>query len=473
MTITVLTGRREGLSITVAQDINWGDLGSSPYGSWSNWPSWKVSTGLTVSVQIDDDNGSIDYRVPVINVNRLSDTMTVSLKISDTGTFTGEETTINFVADTPVTYVGGRYYRWTVTLTGATAPYFLGYATEYSTALKTQTLEDVDVFSSYTTSLTTDLGLVRNIQATALQGDPYVVDGYILTAAEQTYRPAAAFTNNNVTLTTSDNSVNKFTGLPVLNFDGSDGYPGRSLEFDDLSPFTALEGSTDWSIETYFRINNTSATQRIIGQDNPSSLVHWGLTFVHTTNTLLWYSGEDYDVQVSGITANVWHHVAVVRSGSNVYLYLNGTRVATDTYTAINIESPSIFIGQADTTDNGATDAFDFDGYMTGFRVSTTARYTGTTYTVPVGPLNNDANTTLLINDRLQDENGIDDGGVEYIVVQSGGSPVIKQKNPPQVEVVDYSGNPWDGTVDVVLRGLPKIVYDGFAVQPVNIEGII
>ena len=60
---------------------------------------------------------------------------------------------------------------------------------------------------------------------------------------------------------------------------------------------------------------------------------------------------------------------------------------------------------------------------MTGFRVSTTARYTGTTYTVPVGPLNNDANTTLLINNRLQDENGIDDGGVEYIVVQAGGSP--------------------------------------------------
>jgi hypothetical protein len=50
---------------------------------------------------------------------------------------------------------------------------------------------------------------------------------------------------------------------------------------------------------------------------------------------------------------------------------------------------------------------------------------------------------------------------------------VIKQKNPPQVEVVDYSGNPWDGTVDVVLRGLPKVVYDGFRVRAVTIEGAV
>jgi hypothetical protein len=88
---------------------------------------------------------------------------------------------------------------------------------------------------------------------------------------------------------------------------------------------------------------------------------------------------------------------------------------------------------------------------------------------VPTQLFTNDEFTTLLIQNSLTDDSGYEDNGIEYIIEQSGGSPVIRQKNPPQVEVVDYNGNAWDGSIDAVLRGYPKIVFNGFTVQPVNI----
>ena len=469
MTETIITGRREGLSITVDQDINWGDLSSSPYGSWSNWTSWKVSTGLTVSVQIDDDKGSIDYRVPAINVNRLSDTMTVSLKISDTGTFTGEETTINFVEDTPVTYVGGRYYRWTVTLTGATAPYLFGYATEYSTALKTQTLEDVDVFGSYTTDLTTDLGLVRNIQATALQGDPYVVDDYVeLLESTRTEK-----TLSNPDSVTIDTATKKF-GTGSFYYDAD-----RDLTTNMGSDMPTGTDNFTWEAWVYCDsaiVPNgaiLSATQAG-GQQAAIYAVDSGteITF-------------DYDIRIDSTTYgtgtvgvldtvpyDTWAHVALVRNGSSLKLYVNGveqTKLSGTIAGAGIIDTlvSTLYIGSRDGSGS------QFRGNIDEVRISNSARYTSA-FTPQDYPFYNDSTTTLLLHaDDFTDDNGTDFGSDEYIIVQSGGSPVIKQKNPPQVEVVDYSGNPWDGTVDVVLRGLPKVVYDGFAVQPVNIEGII
>jgi len=70
----------------------------------------------------------------------------------------------------------------------------------------------------------------------------------------------------------------------------------------------------------------------------------------------------------------------------------------------------------------------------------------------------NDPNTILLLHgEDYTDDGGDDFGEGPYIIVQSGGSPVINSKNPPVVSVVDFNGFAWDGTIDAVLRGLPKI----------------
>ena len=478
MTETIITGRREGSAITVDQDINWGDLASSPYGSWSNWNSWKVSTGLTVSVQIDDDQGSIDYRVPLINIEKIADTMTVSLKISTTGTFTGEETTINFVEDTPVTYASGRYYRWTVTLTGATAPYLLDYFTQYNQTLQTQTLEDVDVFASYTTTLSTDLGLVRNIQATALQGDLYVEDGYIIESQGSDYLRTAK-TLSNPGSVTIDTATKKF-GTGSFYYDAD-----RDLSVDMLQDND--HGSNDFTYEAWVNVDssfaNTLNVFRILNTNSDSAAAGAirisGISNATGGTENLWRLDYDIDIDDTqyGVSLGVsptlaydtWHHVAFVREGSSLKLFANGSLLSTETITGSGVAddtSSTLYLGSA-----GAGNFYR--GYIDEVRISNTARYTSA-FTPQSWPFYNDSTTTLLLHaDDFTDDGGTAYGDDPYIVVQAGGSPVIKQKNPPQVEVVDYSGNPWDGTVDVVLRGLPKVVYDGFRVRAVTIEGAV
>jgi autotransporter-associated beta strand protein len=60
----------------------------------------------------------------------------------------------------------------------------------------------------------------------------------------------------------------------------------------------------------------------------------------------------DVDIAATGVTAGVWHHFAVVRNGTAISLYLNGTLIGTDSaFTlALNLTSPLVFGGHASTT---------------------------------------------------------------------------------------------------------------------------
>lgn len=60
----------------------------------------------------------------------------------------------------------------------------------------------------------------------------------------------------------------------------------------------------------------------------------------------------DVDIAATGVTAGVWHHFAVVRDGTAISLYLNGTLIGTDSaFTlALNLANPLVFGGHASTT---------------------------------------------------------------------------------------------------------------------------
>lgn len=91
------------------------------------------------------------------------------------------------------------------------------------------------------------------------------------------------------------------------------------------------------------------------------------------------------------IQANAWNYIAAVKTGTTYYLYINGTRNTASTGTAAST-GQIINIGAR----NGGSTA-PITGYLSDFRVSNTARYTGTTMTVPTTPLTAIANTQLLI----------------------------------------------------------------------------
>ena len=92
------------------------------------------------------------------------------------------------------------------------------------------------------------------------------------------------------------------------------------------------------------------------------------------------------------IQPNAWNYIAAVKTGTTYYLYINGTRNTSSTGTAAST-GQIINIGAR----NGGSVA-PITGYLSDFRVSNTARYTGTTMTVPTTPSTVIANTQLMLN---------------------------------------------------------------------------
>ena len=86
---------------------------------------------------------------------------------------------------------------------------------------------------------------------------------------------------------------------------------------------------------------------------------------------------------------NIWNHVAAVRSGSTVKIYLNGTQVATGT------ETSTVFVNTVGGYSVFAN--FNLIGYISNARVTNTAVYTSN-FTPSTTPLTAISGTQLLLN---------------------------------------------------------------------------
>jgi len=165
---------------------DWSDLNNAPYQTWTNWTTWN-SNPQTIILQLDDDLGTVDIRAPLLYLT-VRGTQTVALKISTTGAFAGEETTISFTYDgSSQTYPQGRYYRWTLTVAADASglppevvqvdtAYSQEYRTEYFDSLDTSTL--AGTISSRTVATT--LGGVSGVQITATNSTTWVDRYYAL-----------------------------------------------------------------------------------------------------------------------------------------------------------------------------------------------------------------------------------------------------------------------------------------------------
>ena len=116
-----------------------------------------------------------------------------------------------------------------------------------------------------------------------------------------------------------------------------------------------------------------------------------GINLIATNgNIALVYNGA-WPVSSGGVpfSLNTWSHVAVVRSGSTINLYINGTSVGSNTY------STSFSDGYCKI---GSGTHGSFNGYIDEFRISNSvARYTGN-FTPSTNPFYVDNNTTLLLH---------------------------------------------------------------------------
>ena len=170
----------------------------------------------------------------------------------------------------------------------------------------------------------------------------------------------------------------------------------------DVLTFTndaTMSWDGDFTIELFFNVA-TIATE---GSTNPSLLLIGNIqVYLNATSgspnfVALHVGGADIvESAADSITTSVWHHVAIVRSGSgsnNLSLYLNGTRVDQVQNTAtLGASSGTSRIGNY-----AANPAGGINGYMSNVRIlKGTALYSGSSITVPTSALTAITNTKLL-----------------------------------------------------------------------------
>ena len=169
-------------------------------------------------------------------------------------------------------------------------------------------------------------------------------------------------------------------------------------------------GTGNYTLECWFYLNSAPAS----GSDRTFIRYHWTgstgqnavyyLSVINSAGTLYPYtfardvttpSNNTTITSSTAIRLSTWNHVAAVRSGTTLTLYLNGVSVGSATGVSWNLTAGTnipIYIG----TYNGSSEMMD--GYISGARVVKSAVYSGSTYTIPTAPPTSDVNTQLLLN---------------------------------------------------------------------------
>jgi hypothetical protein len=152
-------------------------------------------------------------------------------------------------------------------------------------------------------------------------------------------------------------------------FDGNDKvtFPGMAL------------GTGDLTFESFFKLDSgTSGFRRILSRTDGGSGNDM-IIRVHNNGYMQWYFDSQEHTGSTTVTAGVWHHSAIVRSGTTVSYYYDGTRIGTDT-------------SSADMTLNAVILAWGYGseyytGQIYGARITKQALYTGASYTVPTSAI--------------------------------------------------------------------------------------
>jgi len=205
-------------------------------------------------------------------------------------------------------------------------------------------------------------------------------------------------------------------------FDGTGDY----ISVPDNVTFTM--GAGDFTIECWVNLSTISGSQIVIGTcDSGGS--QGSMSFVLNVNSGtpkigVGYAGAMYfATAASAISTNTWVHLAGVRNGASVYIYVNGVQS-----TALNMGSLAI----TDSTQivaigrNGAYNGEYVTGYISNARiVKGTAVYTSA-FTPPTSPLTAISGTSLL---TCQSPTFIDNSTNNFTISAFGNSQPTQQ-NP-------------------------------------------
>ena len=197
-----------------------------------------------------------------------------------------------------------------------------------------------------------------------------------------------------------------------FNFDGVDDYLTVPSGITNM-------GSGDFTIEAWIKFYDTTSCQILDTRPNSTNGAY--LTMGWSTTGLGLYSNTANQLVVStSLATNVWHHIALVRSGSTTSYYANGINVGDTSFNPTYLEGVNRIGGNAFVGENNGAVS------ISNFRiVKGTAVYTSN-FTPPTEKLTAISGTSLLIgqSNRFKDESS------NNHLVTIVGNPRILADNP-------------------------------------------
>ncbi len=143
---------------------------------------------------------------------------------------------------------------------------------------------------------------------------------------------------------------------------------------ETLEPNLYELGAGDFTVEFQLRLTNTTSTQVFIDfRDSANSNI--ALAVYISGSTFYFWAGSS-EVAIGTLSTNTFHHIAIVRSGSTITSYIDGTAGGTETNT-------NFLLGRQITIGSNWNGQYYLRGYMDELRITQAkARYTSN-FTAP------------------------------------------------------------------------------------------
>lgn len=177
-------------------------------------------------------------------------------------------------------------------------------------------------------------------------------------------------------------------------------------------------GDADFTVEFWFRGGDVETGSYFLFDNTETSSNGIRIT-IGSGYANLTIDGVAYGIGGS-VTNNTWHNVAVVRSGNDYTMYLDGTNVGSRTVTAKDYSGRRFVLGAG----QASLGYLAFDGYIDEFRASSTARYT-TGYTPATAAFTADQYTPILLHfDGTNGSTTFTNDGLLTVVFVTGGTGI-------------------------------------------------
>ena len=257
--------------------------------------------------------------------------------------------------------------------------------------------------TSYNPKIVTD-GLILNLDPANVKSypanqDPFVNNVSLMLDFNQDFTDKSI---NSSTVVSNGSAAISSIQSKFGNYSGSFTNSNSYLQIANSSLFNLT--SSNFTIEAWVYPTTSSGDRVIVAKNQGSYLTGYEWWFGINNNNTVAFTFTDSNTTfysagtVTTVSANTWTHIAAVRSGNTVTVYINGVSSATVGAQTVKTTASDVSIARdLETTGGGGR---YYTGYIDDLRITKAARYTAN-FTPPTAPLSLPGRLTDLTKNKI------------------------------------------------------------------------